>query len=498
MIHLLSLCFFLIFPFSAKTTFEDGYLELQVNDPASRAVKGVEFTCAQGCATSPSDDAGRVRLKLPPNIKSNDWVYLKVVSQSWALISPWNSQLNVPSFANSRQNITTIIVARKGDKQILSSGESIKALLARAVSQANQFKSLARDKDRQLAFEQQDLSDVERKLALREIADSVGLTPEELDIAIREWGQEANDPFDRGIYELYKRNYPKADQLLTQSYNLRKDSKQNADAKFADVALNLGQAKYEEGKYNEAIEKFQEALASRKNDAEIMKWLGNGLLQVGKYAAAEPFYKRALTICEKTLGKDHHTTAIALDNLAVLYDAQGKYADAEPLYKRALLIFERTLGKDHPDTAISLDNLAVRYDTQGRYAEAEPLHKRALSIFEETLGKNHPTTATSLNNLAEMYNSQGKYTEAEMLHKRALTIREETLGKNHPTTAISLNNLALLYEARGKYADAAALYKRALLIFERTLGKDHPDYLIVYENYTGLLEALKRKAKRQN
>ena len=40
--------------------------------------------------------------------------------------------------------------------------------------------------------------------------------------------------------------------------------------------------------------------------------------------------------------------AASLNNLAELYDAQGKYAEAEPLYKRALVIVEKALEPDHP------------------------------------------------------------------------------------------------------------------------------------------------------
>ena len=42
---------------------------------------------------------------------------------------------------------------------------------------------------------------------------------------------------------------------------------------------------------------------------------------------------------------------LALNNLAALYDNQGRYAEAEPLYKRALAIQEKALGPDHPDVA---------------------------------------------------------------------------------------------------------------------------------------------------
>ena len=69
---------------------------------------------------------------------------------------------------------------------------------------------------------------------------------------------------------------------------------------------------------------------------------------------------------------------------------QGRYAEAEPLYKRALAIGEKALGPDHPDVAQSLNNLASCTTHQGRYAEAEPLYKRALAIREKALGPDHP------------------------------------------------------------------------------------------------------------
>ena len=72
--------------------------------------------------------------------------------------------------------------------------------------------------------------------------------------------------------------------------------------------------------------------------------------------------------------------------LEFLYQEEGRYAEAEPLYKRALAIREKALGPDHPDyflVAQSLNKLAAFYGHQGRYAEAEPLYKRALAIFEK-------------------------------------------------------------------------------------------------------------------
>jgi tetratricopeptide (TPR) repeat protein len=68
---------------------------------------------------------------------------------------------------------------------------------------------------------------------------------------------------------------------------------------------------------------------------------------------------------------------------------EGRYADADPLYKRALATWKKALGPDHRDVAQSLNNLADLYLAQGRYADAEPLYKRALASTPEQKGSTH-------------------------------------------------------------------------------------------------------------
>src|SRR6516162_9377886 len=90
-----------------------------------------------------------------------------------------------------------------------------------------------------------------------------------------------------------------------------------------------------------------------------------------------------------------------LNNQAELYKEEGRYADAEPLYKRVLAINEKARGPDHPSVALALNNLAGLYKEQARYADAAPLYERALAIRERALGRDHPDVAQSLKNLAD-------------------------------------------------------------------------------------------------
>ena len=81
--------------------------------------------------------------------------------------------------------------------------------------------------------------------------------------------------------------------------------------------------------------------------------------------------------------------ATALNNLAELLRATNRPGEAEPLYRRALAIDERSLGPDHPDVARDLNNLAQLLRATNRPGEAEPLYRRALAIDERSLGPDH-------------------------------------------------------------------------------------------------------------
>jgi len=212
----------------------------------------------------------------------------------------------------------------------------------------------------------------------------------------------------------------------------------------------------------------------------------------GAYDEAEPLFRRALAIVEKTLGPEHPKVATGLNNLAEVLRATGRYDEAKPLYRRALAIGEKTLGPEHPSVATRLNNLAGLLEDTGRHDEAEPLYRHALAIDEKTLGPEHPATAIDYNNLAGLLRATGRYAEAERLYRRALAIGEKTRGPEHPRVATRLNNLAELLRATGRYDEAEPLYRRALAIGEKTLGPEHPNVATTLNNLAELLRATGR------
>jgi tetratricopeptide (TPR) repeat protein len=459
---------------------ETGVLVVNVQDEHRQPIFGVQIGVEGDGGSAVTDDHGKARIRLAPQNKQKDWVSLEILKsppgKDLVMVSPWDSWISVPSFENESENFVTVVVVEFRDRAALEDGSVLAALTAK-INKPNAPKTVVKDGHEE-----------DPKANLATVAKQYGLDPEELDKAIRSWGEVTTDPYEAGLAALYQRNYPAASAQL-------KESLQNREGKLAvdqkavtDAAFFLGQSLYEEGKYKESAEAFRRCLQLRPDDATVLNKLGTSVMEAGDYAGAEPFLERALAIDEKALGPDHRDVATDLNNLALLLQNKGDYAGAEPLYRRALAIRKKALGPNHPAVATDLNNLALLLQNKGDYAGAEPLFRQALAIDEEALGPNHPDVSTDLNNLALLLKAKGDYAGAEPFLQRALAIDEKALGPDHPYVATDLNNLASLLQNKGDYVGAEPLYRRALAINEKALGPDNPNVATSLNSLASLLQ----------
>jgi tetratricopeptide (TPR) repeat protein len=132
------------------------------------------------------------------------------------------------------------------------------------------------------------------------------------------------------------------------------------------------------------------------------------------------WWRKLCELQQRHLPNEHADVATSLNKLAELYYAQGDYAKAEPRYKRALAICEKSLGPEHPHVAACLNNLGMLYYNQDQYAKAEPLLQRALAIREKAFSSEHPDVATSLENYARCLLAMDRSQDAESLEARAM------------------------------------------------------------------------------
>jgi tetratricopeptide (TPR) repeat protein len=225
--------------------------------------------------------------------------------------------------------------------------------------------------------------------------------------------------------------------------------------------------------------------------------LAESLRATNRLTQAEPLYRRALAIDEKSYNPDHPNVARGLNNLAALLLATNRLAEAAPAIRQALAIDEKSYGPAHPDVAIRLNNLAEVLQATNRLGEAELLHRRALAVDEKSYGADHPNVATDINNLAELLRATNRLAEAEPLYRRALAVDEQAYGSNHPDVARDLNNLAALLPATNRLAEAEPLYRRALAIDEKSYGPNHPEVAMALNNLSSLLRETNRLSEAE-
>jgi hypothetical protein len=94
--------------------------------------------------------------------------------------------------------------------------------------------------------------------------------------------------------------------------------------------------------------------------------------------------------------------ATILHQLSVLQHARGRFAAGEPFARRAVTIREKTLGPDHPEVAIECEAIATLLEEQRKYEEAALMCQHALTIRERWFGHDHHESVKTANHLVRI------------------------------------------------------------------------------------------------
>ena len=129
------------------------------------------------------------------------------------------------------------------------------------------------------------------------------------------------------------------------------------------------------------------------------------------------------------------------------------------LYQQALGIF-RGIGSES-GTAIVLNNLGLVYEAQGDPATAEKMYRQALAGFRLLDSKNAQSKA--LTNIADERLEQGDLRQALQLYEESQELDREDTGR----IAIASYNIASVHELQGDLAGAKQGFEQALAIWEK-------------------------------
>lgn len=155
-----------------------------------------------------------------------------------------------------------------------------------------------------------------------------------------------------------------------------------AEAKVQD-ALRQGLRLMEEGRFNEALQTFEQVLVVQES-AEVYYNMGYIKTVQGRFAEALNFFRRATQI--------NSAFATAFRKMGECYVKLGNKSEAQKSFEQAAEIFlDRQMDEDaesllheilelSPDTVNVFNSLGIIYRRQGRHEKALDQYQRALKI----------------------------------------------------------------------------------------------------------------------
>lgn len=229
---------------------------------------------------------------------------------------------------------------------------------------------------------------------------------------------------------------------------------------------NLGSSLGAQGKTEEALKQYYEAIRIRPNYPEAQYNIGVVFATQGKVLDAMKYYEEALRIKPDYAG--------AHLNLGALLVEQGKTEEAIAHYTEALKALPE-YAEAHYNLGICLANQGKPQEAMARYLEAirfKPDFWRAYFNLADLLAKEGKTTealsrytealrlkpeyAEAHSNLADLLVRQGRTDEALSHYSEAVRL--------NPDLAVAQNNLGLLLTKEGKVEEAIMHFSEALRV----------------------------------
>lgn len=215
-----------------------------------------------------------------------------------------------------------------------------------------------------------------------------------------------------------------------------------------------------------------EGLTSTINYSKVHADLGLLYATMGRFSTAEEYTTEALTLREKTVGKNSKAYASSLNNRGVLMQELARYNESEKNFAEALKVIERRIGVESQEYAVALNNQAILYAEIGRFNEAVENLKKASAILDKLKKKSLRQQVGFQSNLALLYQQTGRFTEAETIYLNL----EKILGNQNPYYAGVLNNLALLYIQMGKLDKVENYLQTSANVYKTKFGDKNPNY----------------------
>jgi CHAT domain-containing protein len=299
-----------------------------------------------------------------------------------------------------------------------------------------------------------------------------------------------------GILYFTKGDYPKAEKHLSHAKNIwdkhriLNESYLKSITHLSEIYSNQEDVKGEEKILRELVNCYA-SLQKEKTDehAECLKRLAVILYEKGEYSEAEVNFTKYMGVKNELYGSNSVEFALAMNNLADIYQIRQDDFRANALYDDAEAIITNSvnpadLNNDQAwEYAVNLNNHAWVHLKYRDYEAGECLLNKAIDIYKRLLLNNEKNKksiqqrlATAFNNLSIVYKIRYDFVKAKSLCQEARNIWKESGKMNSFDYASITENLADIHNDLGEHSDAIPLYNESRQIYEDSIGRKHEDY----------------------
>ncbi|CAK4616321.1 hypothetical protein LEN26_019849 [Aphanomyces euteiches] len=157
----------------------------------------------------------------------------------------------------------------------------------------------------------------------------------------------------------------------------------------------------------------------------VYRLKSHGLSGMNKVAALDQAlecFEESLRVRREILAPDHPDIAISMCNVGILYWHTHKKQKAEEMLLEAVERLESKVGPNSALTALAWNNLGVVYKEMGKYDAAIELFQKATSVRAQILGDSHVETITTMHNWSEALRASGREDDASAMQQAILDL----------------------------------------------------------------------------
>ncbi|GAB4370085.1 MAG: hypothetical protein Kow00121_10530 [Elainellaceae cyanobacterium] len=262
--------------------------------------------------------------------------------------------------------------------------------------------------------------------------------------------------------------------------------------------LELGEEEYLEGRYQNAITLYHQALSILQtvgNQTEISRTLyaiGLAYYSSRQYLAALDFYHQSLEVYQALY--DSTNVAKTLHAIGLVYYDLNEYSEALAFYQQSLAIPEYLQDKTRLGNLLFANGLALY--RLGKYSDALEYYQQALTIAQDA--DSPSDEAAILHSIGIIYTTLGQYSQAAGYYQQAMVLLRD--GDDIAAQGRLFDSIGFNYFQQNQYQQAVDTYQSALTLHVqvgnflgegRTLNNLGQTYLLL-EQYPQALSSLEK------